>query len=331
MDVDAFVALRAYQWERLEQLASQRRLSGDEADELVALYQQAAADLSTLQSLAPEAVLINRLSNLLSRTRGRTTGARELNLGAINRFLMLSLPAAFYRVRWWTIAVMVAFCLLGVVYGMWIYNTPGGLDSLATPVQRADYANQAFESYYSNLSAPDFTQVVWTNNAYIAAQMVAFGVTGIFPVFAIVQNAVAIGGAAAMMAEADKLDVFFYLILPHGQLELTAIFVAGGAGLKIFWAWISPGALPRGQALAREGRALITVAMGLVIVLGISGVVEGFVPRSSLPVAVKIAIGTLTLAAYWVYTLVLGRRAVTLGETGDLLEEERGASHEWAL
>ncbi len=331
MDVDAFVALRAYQWERLEQLAGQRKLSGDEADELVALYQQAAADLSTLQSLAPEAVLINRLSNLLSRTRGRTTGAREVNLGAINRFLLLSLPAAFYRVRWWTIAVMVAFCLLGAVYGTWIYNTPGGLDSLATPVQRADYANQAFESYYSNLSAPDFTGVVWTNNAYIAAQMVAFGVTGIFPVFAIVQNAVAIGGAAAMMAEADKLDVFFYLILPHGQLELTAIFVAGGAGLKIFWAWISPGPLPRGQALAREGRALITVAMGLVIVLGISGVVEGFVPRSSLPVAVKIAIGTLTLAAYWVYTIVLGRRAVTLGETGDLLEEERGATHEWAL
>lgn len=331
MDVDALVALRSQEWTRLEELAKQRRLSGEEADEFVRLYQQTAADLSTLRSLGPEPVLVNQLSNTLSRARGRSTGGREVNLGALSRFFLISLPAAFYRVRWWTIAVMIAFCFIAAFYGMWIYHTPGGLDTIATPVQRADYANQAFESYYSNLSAPDFTQVVWVNNAFIAAQMVAFGVTGIYPIYAIVQNAVAIGGAGAMMAEADKLDLFFYLILPHGQLELTAIFIAGGAGLKIFWAWISPGALPRGQALAAEGRSLITVALGLVVVLGVSGVVEGFVPRTSLPVAVKIAIGTLTLAAYWIYTIVLGRRAVALGETGDLLDEERGATRAWAL
>lgn len=331
MDVDVLVAMRSQQWDRLEVLTKKRDLTGAEADELVRLYQQAAADLSALRALAPEPVLVNRLSGLLTRARGRTTGGREVNLDAIKRFFLLSLPAAFYRVRWWTIGVTIAFLVIAVIYGLWIYNTPGGLDSLGTPWQRRQYANEAFEAYYSNLSAPDFTQVVWVNNAFIAAQMVAFGVTGIYPIFAIVQNAVGLGGAAAMMAEADRLDLFFYLILPHGQLELMAVFVAGGAGLKIFWAWISPGARPRSQALAEEGRALITVALGLVIVLGISGIVEGYVPRSGLPVAIKIAIGTVTLAAYWVYTIVLGRRAVAMGETGDLLEESRGASKIWTL
>lgn len=331
MDVDALVALRSQRWARLDELAGQRRLRGEEIDEFVRLYQTTAADLSAVRALAPEPVLIDRLSGTLSRARGRSTGGRELNLAAVSRFFLISLPAAFYRVRWWTIAVMVAFLLIAVGYGMWVYHAPGGLDALATPMERANYANQAFEAYYSNLSAPDFTQVVWVNNAYIAAMMVGFGVTGVFPVFGIVQNAVAIGGAGAMMAEADKLDLFFYLILPHGQLELTAVFIAAGAGLKIFWAWVSPGARPRGQALAEEGRALFTIALGLVVVLGVSGVVEGFVPRSSLPVAVKIAIGTLALAAYWVYTLVLGRKAVASGETGDLLDEERGASRIWGL
>lgn len=331
MDVDALIARRSPDWVRLEELAGKRRLTGDESDEFVRLYQRVAGDLSTVRALAPEPMLVEQLSSVLNRARGRATGGREVVFGAVGRFFLLSLPAAFYRVRWWTVAVMVAFIAIAALYSVWIYHTPGGLDSLASPMQRATYANQAFEAYYSNLSAPDFTQVVWVNNAFIAAQMVAFGVTGAFPLYAIVQNAVAVGGAAAMLAEADKLDLFFYLILPHGQLELTAIFVAGGAGLKIFWAWISPGALPRGQALAAEGRALITVAIGLVVVLGLSGVVEGFVPRSSLPVAVKIAIGSLALAAYWVYTLVLGRRAVALGETGDLTDEERGATRTWAL
>ena len=330
MDVDALVAVRTPAWTRLEELLKARTLTGAEADEMVRLYQATAADLSRLRVYGPDPALINYLSTLLSRTRGRSTGGREVDLGAVKRFFQFSLPAAFYRIRWWTIAVMVVFVVISVAYGVWIYHTPGGLDQLASPAQREAYANEAFESYYSNMSAPDFTGVVWANNAFIAAMMVGFGITGIFPAFSIVNNAVGIGGAAAMMAEADRLDLFFALILPHGQLELTAIFIAGAAGLKLFWAWIVPGPKPRSQAIAEEGRALFTVAIGLVVVLGLSGLVEGFVPRSSLPVAVKIAIGTLALAAYWIYTIVLGRAAVAAGETGDLLETEREATKAYA-
>jgi len=89
---------------------------------------------------------------------------------------------------------------------------------------------------------------------------------------------------------------------------------------------VDPGHRPRGRALAEEGRSLITVALGLVGVLAISGVIEGFVVRTTLPTGVKIAIGTLSLAAYWTYTLVLGRRAVAAGETGDVGADYAGAT-----
>src|SRR5699024_11417598 len=59
--------------------------------------------------------------------------------------------------------------------------------------------------------------------------------------------------------------------------DLTAIFVAGAAGLRIFWAWVAPGQRRRLTALTEEARSLITVALGLVVVLLISGIVEGFV------------------------------------------------------
>ncbi|NTW41291.1 MAG: stage II sporulation protein M, partial [Cellulomonadaceae bacterium] len=108
------------------------------------------------------------------------------------------------------------------------------------------------------------------------------------------------------------------MILPHGLLELTAVFVAAAAGLRIFWTVVDPGGRPRGTALAQEGRALFTVAIGLVGVLAISGIEEGFLTPSSLPWGVKIAVGAVVLAAFWAYVLVLGRRAVRAGETGDL-------------
>jgi uncharacterized membrane protein SpoIIM required for sporulation len=101
-------------------------------------------------------------------------------------------------------------------------------------------------------------------------------------------------------------------------MEMTAIFIAGAAGLRIFWSWVSPGRMTRAASLAQEGRSLITVALGLVLVLFISGLVEGFVTPSDLPHWARIGIGALVLAAYWTYTLVLGRRAYNAGERGDL-------------
>lgn len=103
-----------------------------------------------------------------------------------------------------------------------------------------------------------------------------------------------------------------------------SVFVAGAAGLRIFWAWVDPGPLPRSRALAQEGRALVTVAIGLVIALAISGVIEGFVTGSTMPWWLKIVIGAIALAGFWVYTIVLGRRAVAAGETGDLTADHAG-------
>lgn len=326
MDLDAFVALRSPRWHRLEELVARRRLTGSEIDEFSALYQATAGDLSAVRSRAPSPALIARLSALLGRARSLSTGVHEARWSHISRFVAVSLPAAFYRLRWWTVAAMLAFIVVGVAYGAWLTWTPGALDAVASPAARADYANQAFEAYYSDRSAPDFTGQVWSNNAFIAVQMIAYGVTGFMTAYVLIANAAAVGQAGAIMAEADRLDVFFALILPHGQLELTAIFIACAAGLKLCWAWVRPGPRPRSQALAQEGRALITVAVGLVVVLGVSGVIEGFVPRSSLPAGVKIAIGSLALAGYWTYTLVLGRAAFASGETGDVLAEDREAT-----
>jgi uncharacterized membrane protein SpoIIM required for sporulation len=166
--------------------------------------------------------------------------------------------------------------------------------------------------------------MVWTNNAWIAAQCVLFGVTGIWPIYVIAQNAFGLGVSAAVMAAHDRLDVMVLYILPHGMLEMTSIFVAAAGGLHLFWAWVAPGRRSRATALAQEGRSLATVAIGLVFALFLSGLVEGFVTGWSLPWPIKIGIGAAALAVFLVYMLLVGRRAYRRGERGDLLEYEAG-------
>ncbi|CAM3576409.1 stage II sporulation protein M [Occultella aeris] len=321
MDVDAFVAVNSPRWQRLDALVKQRRLTGAESDELVNLYQSTATHLSQVRTSAPDPSLVSRLSGTLARARGHIAGAHEPALADLQRFVLISVPAAFYRVRWWTVAMMLLFIVVAVGNGIFTYNSPEALAAFGTPSQREIYAEQLFEAYYSNNPAPDFAAQVWTNNAWIAARAIGLGITGYFPVQILVSNAAAIGSAAAVMAEFGLLDLFFALILPHGLMELTAIFIACGAGLKIFWTVVAPGGRTRTRALAEEGRALFTVAIGLVFVLAVSGLVEGFVTPSSLPTGVKITIGALVLAGYWAYTIVLGRIAVRDGETGDVRAE----------
>lgn len=326
MDIDAFSAVNSDTWSRLHTLAYKRALSGSEADELLRLYQVTSSHLSLLRSVAPESGLSASLSATLAQARTRFTGARSDFMNDLAMFFVVSLPAAFYRLRWLTVWCGLAFCLVGGAYALWIGTSVEALRAvLGTEEAVRQYVDEDFINYYSENPAASFAGAVWTNNAWISAQAVALGITGFWVPMILFSNARAVGMAAGVFAAVGKSDVFFSYILPHGLMELTAVFVACAAGLKIFWAMVSPGPRTRGQSVAAEGRSLITVALGLVLVLFLSGLVEGFVTPSGLPHWLRIGIGALLLAGYWVYTLVLGRRAYEAGERGDLDRFDAGA------
>jgi len=326
MDLDAYAAAHGHDWAELERLARSGRLSGAEADELIRLYQSGAGELSALKTSVGTSVVADRLSLTLSRARLRFTGAGRNLASQLPTFFVAQLPAALYRVRWLSIAVLVATVVIAALFATWAANTPSVLASFGSDEFRRQFATEDFVDYYSESAPSSFTGQVWTNNAFIAAQCVAFGITGVWVPYAIINNAINVGVSAGIMADQGRLDYFFLYILPHGQLELYSIFVAGAAGLMIAWSWIAPGARTRGQALAQDGRALITIAVGLMLSLLVSGVIEGFVTRQPWPWAIKIGIGSVALLAFLAYQWVLGGRAWRAGQTGDLDEFEAGAT-----
>ncbi|MBF6841963.1 stage II sporulation protein M, partial [Acinetobacter baumannii] len=142
------------------------------------------------------------------------SGAHELSLADVTRFVAISLPAAFYRVRWWTVAAGAVFIVLGVLQAWWLLANPEAMALVGSPATRRTYAEDLFAAYYSNYPAPDFAAQVWTNNAWISAQAIGLGITGIYPAYVLVANALNVGVAGAIMAEHDGLAEFFGLILP---------------------------------------------------------------------------------------------------------------------
>ncbi|MGY1898285.1 stage II sporulation protein M [Nocardia gipuzkoensis] len=313
MDVDAYSLAHRRAWDRLDYLSKRSKLTGAEADELVMLYHRTSQQLARLQSHSPDPELIAGLSALLARARGRVLGTRADTWQEIGRFFSHRFPAALYRSSPWWVGVAAVFLFVSAGLAVWVDRFDSAREVLGIPSDTRSLTapGGAFETYYSEHPQGAFAAQVWTNNAWVAAIALFTGVLILPAVYLLFMNALNLGVSAGLMADAGRLDSFFGFILPHGTLELTAVFVAGGVGLKLGWTLIDPGRLSRVEAVARQGRATATVALGLVGVLLVCGFIEGFVTPSPLPAPIRIAIGFTAEALFLVYVFGVGRRAVT--------------------
>lgn len=315
-----FVAEHRGEWARLDQLTSRRRrLSGAEVDELVRLYQRTATQLSALQAAGLDQALAGRLSGQIARSRAAVTGAQSAGWEVVGRFFAISFPAAAYRARWWWLGCALGSAVLAVLVGYRVAHYPALAASLLPRSAAENLVHHQFRHYYSAYDHQSFAAKVWTNNAVVAAETIISGVLlGIPVIWVLFLNALNVGAIGGLMAAHGLSGEFWGLILPHGMLELSAVFLAAGVGLRLGWTVVDPGPRPRVRALAEEGRSFVTAVIGLACVLLVSGLIEAFVTPSPLPPWARIGIGGVAEAAFLAYVIILGRRAVAAGETGDV-------------
>jgi uncharacterized membrane protein SpoIIM required for sporulation len=320
VDVDAFVLAHRPTWDRLEALVKRRRqLTGAEVDELVDLYQRVSTHLSMVRTASNDSVLIGRLSGLVARARSAVTGAHAPLWSEFTRFWTVSFPVVAYRSwRWW-LGTAVAFFVVTVLIALWVSGNPEVRASIGTPSEIDELINHNVASYYSENPAGSFALQVWVNNSWVAAQCIGFAILLGIPIpYVLFQNAANLGLIAGLMVDANKADILLGLLTPHGLLELTAVFLAAAAGMRLGWSVIAPGNRPRGQVLAEQGRAVVAVAVGLIAVLLVSGLIEALVTPSPLPTFVRIGIGLAAEIAFLAYIFHFGRKAARAGETGDI-------------
>ncbi len=325
MESDRVMRERADSWRRLDRLARRRNLSGAQADELVELYLAAGADLTRLRSVGADPATAARLSGVLARTRTVLTGTRTPAWRTVTGFLLVGFPVTVYRAGRWALWSAAGSLALAALIAVWVRRDPEVMGSLGTPAELHQLAYADFQGYYSTDSAAAFGASVWTNNAFLAAQCLVVGVLLVPVVLILAANAANLGVSAAVLSSFDRLGLFFGLITPHGMLELTAVFIAAGAGMRLGWSWIDPGPLSCGQSLARTGRATVRAALGLTLVLAVSGFLESVVTPSPLPTWARVGLGSLVELAFLAYVVVLGRRGLAAGADGDLAAAAREA------
>jgi uncharacterized membrane protein SpoIIM required for sporulation len=326
VDLDRFVARHQPTWRRLESLARRdpSRLSADEIATLVADHHRTATHLSTARRTYGDPDLTAHLSALVATSGAVLYGTRARTWAALVRFAAETYPAALWHLRRHVAAAAALFLVVAVGLGAWAATQPAVLDALVPPALQDAYVEEDFVDYYSELPPAQFFAEVGVNNIQVGFLAFSTGIAAGLPtVYVLLTNGGLVGAVGGLFHARGVPGVFWSHILPHGLLELTAVFVAGGTGLALGWAWIDPGDRPRAAALREQASRAVTVVLGTIAVFVVAALIEGFVTGSGLPTWLRVGVGVVAEAAFLASAWVLGRRAAAQGLTGTIAQAER--------
>jgi uncharacterized membrane protein SpoIIM required for sporulation len=330
VDIDRYIARNEPTWLRLDQLTREAqkgvaKLEPAELEELVQLYQRTSAHLSYIRTHLREPTLISRLTRLVATANGVIYGKRTRSFATVGRFLSLTYPGAVYHCRRAIGVAAIAFFAPALILGIWLSVDPAALDRSAPIAMRKEYVEDRFEQYYSDQPSAVFFTSVTTNNIRVSFVALALGAVsgGIGAIWLLVSNGVPLGVISAWMVSEGDLPRFFGFIIPHGTLELSAIVIAGGAGIRLGWSSLVPGDRTRADAFRDEGQRTISIIIGLMTMFLLAGLIEGFITGSGLPAGFRAGFGALLGIIYIAFLVTQGRAAASQGITGLLGEQAR--------
>jgi uncharacterized membrane protein SpoIIM required for sporulation/uncharacterized RDD family membrane protein YckC len=317
----ALVRRQAGRWARFTSALDQARDRGlsrlpeEEVSRFAAMYRETAADLARARAYGASPELVYSLErwvgaghNLLYRPVSRTwAGFRS--------WLTAGFPALF-RSRWQPIA-LAALMLFGpmAATGGSIYVQPERARTIlsAEMLARAENGAErraAGQGYVDMppMGMPLMASGIIANNVQVTFVAFAGGIlAGLGTVAILVFNGVFLGASFGIFAAYGLGGHLLAFVLPHGVIELTAICIAGGAGLWYGSALFLPGRLTRREALVTRGGEAVSLVGGAAVLLVVAGLVEGFVSPAPFPIAVKAGVSALSAVVLAGYLGVAGK------------------------
>ena len=317
MPTDKFINQRKNAWQRLEELlnlldsASLRRLNREEVRELGRIYRRTASDLAIARAESRDPRLVNYLNSLVIRAHGRIYRADAQGGKQIKNFFARDLPRTFRRTWRYTLLSFSVFAIFAV-FSFVVTKVDPEFSELVG-------VNPAFREYYietrthwweglneegNQIGAANIMQ----NNIRVTIMVFAFGAfLGIGTIYYLAFNGANIASVLALTYHAGFGNDLVTFMVGHGVIELSCIFIAGGAGLLIGSAMIMPGDLSRADALKSRGMEAVRLMIGVALLLVLAGTIEGFISPAPINPKIKYGIGAITGVAMYSYLLFVGR------------------------
>jgi uncharacterized membrane protein SpoIIM required for sporulation len=303
MNIQRWLGRRQPIWQALDELLQKvetrgvKALSAAEIHQLASLYRSVSGDLARAKTNQVGERLINHLQSLTSRGYSQIyQGSRRQEWQSVLEFFQWGFPAVVQRSRGY-IALATGLFLLAGLLAWWLSWRDPKFIELIVPSAMIRQVRDRGELWTGSIVGiePFASSSIMVNNIKVSFTAIAGGMTGgLLTTYIMLFNGLLIGTVGALVGQNNLAIPFWAFVFPHGSLELPAIFLAGGAGLLLARALLFPGQYRRVDALRLYGTQATQLVFGVVPMLVIAGMIEGFFsPHPNIPDAVKYATGIL--------------------------------------
>ena len=319
---DRFRLERETDWKRLEAIVTQmekgrvRKLSDEDVLALPVLYRTVASSLSIARETSLDAATLAYLEGLVQRAWFVVYGPRASLASWLRRFLGGGWSQSV-RAIWIDLLIALAVMIAGTVVGWLLVSGDSEWYHTLVPNQFGDarVPGASREVLRGTLFGNDgqggmgaFAAYLFNNNAQVSILAFAFGFAfGIPSLMLLVQNTAILGAMLWLYAGQGLTVDFAGWLAVHGTTELFAILLAGGAGLHIGRSMAFPGDLPVLQAAAEAGRRAAQVMVGVVLMLIVAAMLEGFARQLIDHTAGRFAVGGFMLTFWLAYFFAFRR------------------------
>jgi uncharacterized membrane protein SpoIIM required for sporulation len=318
MTQDRFIDKHKNAWERLEELltildrSSLKKLNREEVRELGRIYRRTASDLAIARAESRDPRLINYLNSLVIRAHGKIYQADPQGGGRVKRFFAEQFPQTFRRTWRYTAVSFGTFALFALIgfFGTWA--DPEFSELAGVPAAFREITIESKIHWWEDLNEANQmgASQILTHNIQVTIYVFAAGALfGVGTLWFLAYNGINFASVVALTYRAGFGNDLMAFVAGHGVIELSCIFIAGGAGLLIGSALLMPGDLPRADALKSRGMEAVRLMMGVAVLLVLAGTIEGFISPAPINPKIKYSIAAITGVALYSYLLLAGRSA----------------------
>ncbi len=271
------------------------------------MYRQTASDLATVREDVTSNQLTFYLNQLLGRAHNLIYMGHKQKISGLVRFYTETFPQVFRKTFPQTFLAFLIFTVTGVATWAVTIHDPAFAHRMLGPEMMATIEKREMWTKSIVTIKPLAASGIMTNNLAVCFTTFAMGITaGIGTIYMMFTNGMLIGVIGAATWQAGMALQLWSFVAAHGALELPAIFISGGAGLEIARGMLFPGLLPRRESLALAGGRAARLMIGIVPMLVVAGIIEGFLSPSGLATPLKFLLSSVLLVALTTYLTRVG-------------------------
>ncbi|QFT89093.1 hypothetical protein FIU87_10585 [Bacillus sp. THAF10] len=309
MKVKQFIKQHRDQWKELEtiitKLHKKKNITGATIARFHLLYQKAAQNLSYAQTFFPEEEVTPYLNELVAKAhnllyKDQVTSWKQA--GNFFRFRFIELLAEQWK---FVLVAMLLFTIGGLGSFFAVLNDPLYIYSILPTEMAQSIDPEKLGMNDGQVDAPLMSASITTNNIQVAILAFAGGITfGLLTVYILIYNGIIVGAIAALFWHYGMTYEFWAYIVPHGMIELTAIFIAGGAGLLMGYKLFVPGDFTRGYQLKVNAKRSVLLLLGTIPLFIMAGAIEGFITPANISLEAKYLVAILTVVGLVMYVTI---------------------------